>query len=538
MTILLRTSTHLNKSLTRLKIISHETAQEYFLSSEFDNVLGTFFVDDLYQVLSLFQNLLGLWHSYLGPQPIWTSPWQDWKSDFMKLQNCARVFFELEIWQRVKYFFRRWPISNIISVSEPTRNMTIRLRTSTHFNKSLTRLKITFHKTAQEYFLSSKFDNVLGTFFRRWPISNFISFSEPTRIMTLLLRTSTDLNRSLTRLKITFLEPAKLHKIFLSSKFDNVLSTFFVDDVYQIFSVLEPTKNMTLRLRTSTHFNKSLTKLKITFYKTAREYFLSSKFDNVLGTFFRRWPISNFISFSESTRIMALLLRTSTHLNNSLTRLKITSHETAQECFLSSKFDNVLGTFFVDDLYQIFSVLEPTKNMTLRLRTSTHFKKSLTKLKITFYKTAREYFLSSKFDNVLGTFFVDDLYQKLSLFRDLLGLWQSYLGPQPIWTIPWQDWKSVFMKLQNCTTVFFELEIWQRVKFFFRRWPISNIISVLEPTRTRTLLLRTSTYLKESLTRLKITFHKSAQEYFLSSKFDNVLSTFFVDDLYLLFRIY
>ena len=70
MTLLLRASTHLNKSLTRLKITFHETAQEYFLSSKFDILLSTFFVDDLYQILSLFQNLLELWHSYLGPQPI------------------------------------------------------------------------------------------------------------------------------------------------------------------------------------------------------------------------------------------------------------------------------------------------------------------------------------------------------------------------------------------------------------------------------------------------------------------------------------
>ena len=123
---------------------------------------NSFFVDDLYQILSLFYNLPGLWHSYLGPQPIWTSPRQDWKALFM---ICTRVFFELEIWQRFKYFFRRWPISNIISYSEPTRVMTLLLRTSTHLNKSLTRLKITFHETAQEYFLSSKFDIVLSTFF-------------------------------------------------------------------------------------------------------------------------------------------------------------------------------------------------------------------------------------------------------------------------------------------------------------------------------------------------------------------------------------
>ena len=176
MTLLLRTSTHLNKSLTRLNFSFHETAQEYFLSSKFDNVLSTFFVDDLYQIFSLFQNLLGLWHSHLGPQPIRTSTSQEWKSLFMNLQNCTRVFFELEIWQRVKYNFRRWPISNIISVSEPTRIMTLRLRTSTHSNKSLTRLKITFHETAHEYFLSSKFHNVLSTFFVEDQIKYYLCF--------------------------------------------------------------------------------------------------------------------------------------------------------------------------------------------------------------------------------------------------------------------------------------------------------------------------------------------------------------------------
>ena len=143
MTLLLRNSTHLNKSLTTLKITFLETAQEYFLSSKFDNVLSTFSVDDIYQILPLFLNLLGLRHSYLGPQPIWTSSWQDWKSLLMKLHKSI---FELLIWHCVKYFFRRWPISKIISFSEPTRIMTLLLRTSTHLNKSLTRMKITFYE--------------------------------------------------------------------------------------------------------------------------------------------------------------------------------------------------------------------------------------------------------------------------------------------------------------------------------------------------------------------------------------------------------
>ena len=147
---------------------------------------------------------------------------------------------------------------------------------------------------------------------------------------------------------------------------------------------------------------------------------------------------------------MTLLLRTSTHLNKSLTRLKITFHETAQEFFLSSKFDNVLSTFFGRwTLSNIISVSEPTRIMKLLLRTSIHLNKSLARLKITFRETAQEYFLSSKFDNVLSTFFVNDLYQILSLFQNLLGLWHSYLGPQSIWTCPWQDWKSLFIKLHK-----------------------------------------------------------------------------------------
>ena len=171
-------------------------------------MLSTFFVDHQYSILSLHQNLLGLWHSYLGPQSIWTSPWLYWKSLFMKLHKSI---FELEIWQRVKYFFRRSPISDIISASEPTRIMTLLLRTSIHLKKTLTRLKVTFHETAQEYFLSSKFDNVLSTFFEDHLYSilsllqNLLglwhSYLGPQSIWTSPW--------SLTRLKVTFHETAQ-----------------------------------------------------------------------------------------------------------------------------------------------------------------------------------------------------------------------------------------------------------------------------------------------------------------------------------------
>ena len=158
------------------------------------------------------------------------------------------------------------------------------------------------------------------------------------------------------------------------------------------------------------------------------------------------------------------------------------------------------------------------------------------------------------------------------------------MEPQFIWTRPSQHWKSLFMKLhkqifetkiwQRIVYVFrrpprskitsllepttimtllhrpsvhlnksfttlkvtfheiaqanFEPEIWQRIEYFFRRPPRSKIISLLEPIRIMTLLHGTSIHLNKSFTTLKVTFHEIAQANFLSPKFDNVLSSFFV----------
>ena len=54
---------------------------------------------------------------------------------------------------------------------------------------------------------------------------------------------------------------------------------------------------------------------------------------------------------------MTLLRRPSIQLNKSLIVLKITFYENAQENFLSSKFDNLLSTFFPDQLDQQLGLL-------------------------------------------------------------------------------------------------------------------------------------------------------------------------------------
>ena len=88
---------------------------------------------------------------------------------------------------------------------------------------------------------------------------------------------------------------------------------------------------------------------------------------------------------------------------------------------------------------------------------------------MTFYEIAQAQFLSVKFDNVVSTFFVNHLDEKFSLIQNLLVLWHSCIEPQFIWTSPW-------------------------------------------PYR-------------------KCFFYESAQAQFLSVKFDNVVSTFFVNHL-------
>ena len=60
--------------------------------------------------------------------------------------------------------------------------------------------------------------------------------------------------------------------------------------------------------------------------------------------------------------------------------------------------------------------------MTLLHKPSIHLNKSLTILKTTFYEIAQTKFLSVKFDNVVSTFSVKHLDQKLALIHNLLVL--------------------------------------------------------------------------------------------------------------------
>ena len=120
---------------------------------------------------------------------------------------------------------------------------------------------------------------------------------------------------------------------------------------------------------------------------------------------------------------MTLLHRLSTHLNKSLTILKTTFYEIAQAEFFSVKFDNVVSTFSVKHLDQKISThSQPTNLLTLLHRPSIHLNKSMTILKMTFHENAQAQFFSVKFDNVASTFSIKPLDQKYALNQNLLGL--------------------------------------------------------------------------------------------------------------------
>ena len=104
---------------------------------------------------------------------------------------------------------------------------------SIHLNKSLTRLKSDLCWNIKLLVLSAKFDNVSSTFFRIPTRSKFLYPSDCTRTVKLLSKPSIHLNKSLTRLKSDLCWNIKCE--FLSAKFDNVSSTFFVYQLGQNF---------------------------------------------------------------------------------------------------------------------------------------------------------------------------------------------------------------------------------------------------------------------------------------------------------------
>ena len=119
---------------------------------------------------------------------------------------------------------------------------------------------------------------------------------------------------------------------------------------------------------------------------------------------------------------------------------------------LSAKFDNDKSTFIVDNPDQNFLLFQHLLGCILSY-SSPHFIWTSRRLhwKTFFMKLHTDTLLSAKFDNDMSTFFVDNPDQKFLLFRYLIWCLQSYSSPHFIWTIPRLPWKTLFLKLHTHT---------------------------------------------------------------------------------------
>ena len=199
------------------------------------------------------------------------------------------------------------------------------------------------------------------------------------------------------------------------------------------------------------------------------------------------------------------------------------------ETFIGAKFDNDISTFLVDNPDQKFFLLQKLLGC-LHSYSSPHsiWTSPWLHWKTLFVKLHTDTLLSAKFDNDISTFFVDNPDQYFLLFQHLLGCIHSYLSSHSIWTSPWLDWKTLFVKLptetflgpkfDNDMSTFLVDNPNQQFLLFQRL--LGCIHSYSSPQ-----FIWTSPRL-----HWKTLFVKLHTDTLLSAKFNNDMSTFFVDN--------
>ena len=175
--------------------------------------------------------------------------------------------------------------------------------------------------------------------------------------------------------------------------------------------------------------------------------------------------------------------------------------ETLYIAFLSAKFDNVSSTLFVYHLGQKFF---PPQTVLGQWHSSLDpqfiWISPWLGWKAIYVETLYRAFLSAKFDNVSSTLFVYHLGQKFFPPQTVLGQWHSSLDPQFIWISPWLGWKAIYVETLYRAFLSAKFDNVSSTFFIPTR---SKILSPSDCTRTVTLLPRPSIHLNKSLTSLK-----------------------------------
>ena len=136
--------------------------------------------------------------------------------------------------------------------------------------------------------------------------------------------------------------------------------------------------------------------------------------------------------------------------------------------------------------------------------------------------------MRAKFYNDLCTLIIDNPDKKILLFHNLLGCIHSYFSPHSIWTSLWLDWKTLFVTLHTETFICAKFD--NDMSTFFVDNPDQKHFLF------HNLLVCIQSYSSPHSvwTSLwldwKTLFVKLHTETFIGAKIDNDMSTFFVDN--------
>ena len=262
--------------------------------------------------------MLGQWHSSLDPQFIWISPWLFWKAIFF--ETLFIEFFSAKFDTVSSTFFCITPKSKILSLSDFTQTVTLLPSPSILLNMSLTRLKSNLCWNTIKRVFEREIWRRIEYFFPIPPRSKILSLSDGNRTVTLPLDPQLIWISPLQGWKAIYFET--LYSEFLSGKFDNVSSNFFLNHLGQKFF---PSQTVLGQWHSSLDpqfiWISPWLDWKAIYFETLYSEFLSGKFDNVSSNFFLNHLGQKF--FPSQTVLEPLHSpRPSVDLNKSFTRLK------------------------------------------------------------------------------------------------------------------------------------------------------------------------------------------------------------------------
>ena len=503
MTLLREPSIQLNKSLTVLKTTFCENAPEYFLSSKSDNLLSSFFSDQLDQQLALHENLLGLWHSYVNPQFNWTSLWLYWKPLFVKThQNIfwARnlttywvLFFSDQLDQQLvlhENLLGLWhsyvnPQFNWTSLWLYWKPLFVKTHQNIFWARNLTTYWVLFFSDQLDQQLVLH-ENLLGLWHSYVnPQFNWTSLWLYWKPLFVKTHQNIFWARNLTTYWVLFFSDQLDQQLVLH---ENLLGLWnsYVDSQFNWTSPWLYWKPLFMKTHQNIFWARNLTTYWVLFFSDQLDQQLVLH-ENLLGLwhsyvnpqfnwtslwlywkplfvkthqniFWARNLTTYWVLFFSDQLDQQLVLHENllglwhSYVNPEFNWTSLWLYwkplfvKTHQNMFWARNLTTYWVLFFSDHLCQQLALQANLLGLRHSYVSLISIEQALDCTENHILWNCTRIFLSSKSDNLSSNFFSDQLDQQLAFHENLLGLWHSYVNPQFNWTSLWLYWKPLFVK--------------------------------------------------------------------------------------------